>query len=212
MLKEGGLIVVEGPIGVGKTTLARRLAASADASLLLEGAEENPFLERFYDNPKAGALPTQLYFLFQRAQQMTALRQGDLFRPRVVADFLMEKDRLFATLTLDDHEFRLYDQVHAGLAIEPPRPDLVIYLQAPVEVLLQRIGRRGRPYERNFDAAFLARLADAYTRFFHYYEAAPLLIVNAATIDLTEDGEDYQRLLARLPEIRSGRHYFNPRP
>lgn len=212
MLTEGGLIVVEGPIGVGKTTLARRLAASADASLLLEGAEENPFLERFYDNPKAGALPTQLYFLFQRAQQMTALRQGDLFRPRVVADFLMEKDRLFATLTLDDHEFRLYDQVHAGLAIEPPRPDLVIYLQAPVEVLLQRIGRRGRPYERNFDAAFLARLADAYTRFFHYYEAAPLLIVNAATIDLTEDGEDYQRLLARLPEIRSGRHYFNPRP
>ena len=212
MLTEGGLIVVEGPIGVGKTTLARRLAASADASLLLEGAEENPFLERFYDNPRAGALPTQLYFLFQRAQQMTALRQGDLFRPRVVADFLMEKDRLFATLTLDDHEFRLYEQVHAGLAIEPPRPDLVIYLQAPVEVLLQRIGRRGRPYERNFDAAFLARLADAYTRFFHYYEAAPLLIVNAATIDLTEDGEDYQRLLARLPEIRSGRHHFNPRP
>nr|WP_114278402.1 deoxynucleoside kinase [Thioalbus denitrificans] len=205
-------IVVEGPIGVGKTSLARRLAETFGADLLLEGAEENPFLERFYQDPRAGALPTQLYFLFQRARQMSELRQGDLFRPRLVADFLMDKDRLFAGLTLDNEEFRLYEQVYERLAVETPQPDLVIYLQAPVEVLLSRISRRGRGYERGLDAAYLGRLTDAYAQFFHYYEAAPLLIVNAASINLVDQDDDYNELTARLREIRSGRHYFNPMP
>ncbi len=213
MEKDGpGYIVVEGPIGVGKTTLARRLAESFGTELLLEGADENPFLERFYENPHRNALQTQLFFLFQRVRQMEALCQGDLFRPVRVADFLMEKDRLFATLTLDDDELALYDQVASHVAVEAPAPDLVIYLQAPVPVLMERIRRRGRPGERHIDSAYLQRLADAYTRFFFQYEAAPLLIVNAAEIDLAESEMDYNSLLEQIATVGSGRHFFNPLP
>src|SRR5690242_13771085 len=136
-------IVVEGPIGVGKTSLARRLCASLSAEPVLEQAAENPFLERFYRNPRAAAFPTQLYFLFQRAQQLAALTQQDLFAPVRVADYLLEKDRLFARITLDEAEYALYDQVHAKLGIITPKPDLVVYLQAPVDVLLERIAKRG---------------------------------------------------------------------
>lgn len=205
-------IVVEGPIGVGKTSLARRLAQSFGSDLLLEDAESNPFLERFYRSPRQSALPTQLFFLMQRAQQMQELRQADMFTPVVVADFLMQKDRLFAELTLDREEFALYEQVAQRLQVDAPDPDLVVYLQAPVSVLRQRIGRRGIAHELQMDAQYLNRLVDAYMRFFHQYTEAPLLIVNAAEIDPVTNDEDYAQLLDRVNEVRSGRHYFNPIP
>lgn len=205
-------IVVEGPIGVGKTSLARRLAETLNGVSALEGADENPFLPRFYEDPRAAALPTQLFFLFQRARQMQEMRQADIFQPARVADFLLEKDRLFARLNLDDDELRLYEQVYENLAVEAPEPDLVVYLQAPVEVLLKRIARRGIDYEQRIEADYLARLSEAYTRFFHNYDRAPLLIVNAAEIDLVHGDHGYELLLERIASIRSGRHYFNPVP
>lgn len=205
-------IVVEGPIGVGKTSLARRLAESFGCDLLLEDAAANPFLERFYQNPRQGALPAQLFFLMQRAQQMQELRQADMFNPVRVADFLLDKDRLFAQLTLDPNELQLYEQVYEKLAIDAPCPDLVIYLQAPVEVLRHRIGRRGIAYEQLMDAGYLNRLTDTYTRFFHHYQDAPLLIVNAAEIDPVHNSDDYAALLERIRCMRSGRHYYNPVP
>jgi deoxyguanosine kinase len=204
-------IVIEGPIGVGKTTLAAKLAPSLGAELVLERADDNPFLERFYRNPRAGALPAQLYFLFQRAQQLAGLKQQDLFAPVRVADYLMEKDRLFARVTLDEEEYRLYEQVYAKLAIEAPKPDLVIYLQAPVDVLLARIGRRGIRYEQFIDRGYLERLNDAYARFFHEYDAAPLLIVNAGAIDPVNIPADYEELLAAMRRLRRGRLYYNPK-
>jgi len=204
--------VVEGPIGVGKTTLARRLAESFGSDLLLEGAEDNPFLERFYRDPRSAALQTQLFFLFQRARQLAELRQGDMFQPVRVADFIMEKDRLFARLTLDEEEYKLYEQVYAHLAVDVPQPDLVIYLQAPVDVLLKRIAKRGRDYERHMDRRYLERLAESYMKFFHDYSASPLLIVNAAEIDFAGNDDDYHLLLERIRRVRSGRHYFNPAP
>jgi len=205
-------IVVEGPIGVGKTSLATRLAHSFDSDLLLEGADENPFLERYYKKPGEAALPTQLFFLFQRAKQIQELRQQDLFQPVRVADFLIEKDRLFAELTLQDDEFDLYEQVYANMTIDAPVPDLVIYLQAPVDVLLQRINKRGIEAERKISSAYLQRLVDGYTNFFYQYNAAPLLIVNASEIDLVNSSQDYDLLLEQVQNIRSGRHYFNPQP
>ena len=211
-MENPGFIVVEGPIGVGKTSLARRLAETFGSELLLEGAADNPFLSRFYRNPRAAAMQTQLFFLLQRAQQMQELRQADMFEPVRVADFLMDKDRLFAKLTLDREEFRLYEQVYSHLTIDVPRPDLVIYLQAPVDVLLKRIGKRGIAYERSMQASYLKSLCDAYTRFFHYYDKSPLLIVNAAEINLVDSKRDYQALLEQMALARSGRHYFNPMP
>lgn len=205
-------IVVEGPIGVGKTTLARRLADSFGSELLLEGAGENPFLERFYRNPREAALSTQLHFLLERAEQMRALAQSDLFNPVWVADFLMEKDRLFAELNLDADELALYRQVYDHLLIDPPRPDFVIYLQAPVQVLQERIDKRGLEYERGITAAYLQQLADRYTRFFHDYADAPLLIVNASDINFAESEADYAALLEEIQRTRSGRHFFNPAP
>lgn len=207
-----GYIAVEGPIGVGKTSLATRLAHSLGGELLLEQAYDNPFLERFYQNPRQAALPAQLYFLFQRARQINALRQNDLFRPLRVADFMMEKDRLFAQATLDEDELRLYEQVYAQTAVQTPQPDLVIYLQAPVEVLLARIARRGVWYERMIESAYLHRLANAYADFFHHYDDAPLLIINAAQIDPVHNEQDYALLLEQIRTVRSGRHYFNPLP
>jgi len=203
-------IVIEGPIGVGKTTLARRLCASLEAEPVLEQAAENPFLERFYRNPRDGALPTQLYFLFQRAQQLAALNQQDLFAPLRVGDYLLEKDRLFARVTLDDAEFGLYEQVHAKLDIQAPKPDLVVYLQAPVDVLLERIAKRGIRYEQKIERAYLERLNEAYARFFHEYEAAPLLIINAASIDPINNQADYDELLSAIQRIKRGRLYYNP--
>ncbi|MDX1252850.1 MAG: deoxynucleoside kinase [Gammaproteobacteria bacterium] len=210
-------IVVEGPIGIGKTTLARRLAQTFGSDLLLEDAAANPFLERFYQHPRQAALSTQLFFLLQRVRQMRdmqqSLSQPDMFRPAGrVADFLIEKDPLFAQLTLDDDDLRLYEQVHQQLAPDAPPPDLVIYLQAPVEVLLTRIAKRGRGYEKLIESSYLQRLTDAYARFFHHYSAAPLLIVNAAEVNYVENDRDYNLLVDQVRAIRSGRHYFNPLP
>jgi len=203
-------LVVEGPIGVGKTSLARRLSVSLAAEAVLEQATENPFLERFYRNPRAGALPAQLYFLFQRAQQLAALKQQDLFAPLRVADYLLDKDRLFARVTLDDAEYGLYEQIYAKLDIQPPKPDLVVYLQAPVDVLLERIAKRGIDYEQQIERQYLERLNEAYARFFHEFEAAPLLIVNAASIDPINNQADYDELLAAIRRMGRGRLYYNP--
>jgi deoxyadenosine/deoxycytidine kinase len=203
-------IVVEGPIGVGKTSLARRLAASFGSELVLEQGEDNPFLERFYRNPRAAAFQTQLYFLFQRARQLQDLRQHDLFETVRVADYLLDKDRLFARLTLDEEEYALYEQVYARLSIDAPTPDLIVYLQAPVDVLLERIARRGIDYERSIERRYLERLVEAYARFFLEFEAAPVLIVNAAEIDPIGNDKDYRGLLAEIVRARRGRHYFNP--
>lgn len=203
-------VVVEGPIGVGKTSLAQRLCTSLAAQAVLEQAAQNPFLERFYRNPRAGALPAQLYFLFQRAQQLAALQQQDLFAPVRVADYLLDKDRLFARVTLDDAEYGLYEQVYAKLDIQPPKPDLVVYLQAPVDVLLERIGKRGIDFEQQIERQYLERLNEAYARFFHEFKAAPLLIVNAAAIDPINNQADYDELLTAIRRMKRGRLYYNP--
>jgi deoxyguanosine kinase len=203
-------IVVEGPIGVGKTSLVRRLCSSLAAEAVLEQAAQNPFLERFYRNPRAGALPTQLYFLFQRAQQLASLNQQDLFARVRVADYLLDKDRLFARVTLDDAEYSLYEQIYAKLDIQTAKPDLVVYLQAPVDVLLERIARRGIDYEQHIERSYLERLNQAYARFFHEFEAAPLLIVNAASIDPINNQADYDELLAAIRRMKRGRLYYNP--
>ncbi|MEO0438021.1 MAG: deoxynucleoside kinase [Pseudomonadota bacterium] len=205
-----GYIAVEGPVGVGKTTLARRLAETFNHEMLLEDADENPFLERFYRNRREAALATQLFFLFQRAQKLQELRQSELFSPVRVADFLIEKDPLFARINLDSDEYSLYEKVFQKLTIDAPKPDLVIYLQAPTDVLLQRIQRRGIEHEKTIDATYLEQLNEVYSEFFLYYDGAPLLIVNASVIDLVSDTGDYQQLVDYLLDIRSGRHYFNP--
>jgi deoxyguanosine kinase len=205
-----GFVVVEGPIGVGKTTLAKRMAHSFGSNMLLEAAEENPFLEKFYENPRSAALPTQLHFLMQRTRQLKLLKQDDMFNPVRVSDFLIQKDRLFAELILDSDELDLYEQVYSNLTLDIRRPDLVVYLQAPVEVLLERINRRGVRHEKWIEAAYLERLCDAYIRFFYQYNDAPLLIVNAADIDFAHNDDEYELLLQQVLETRSGRHYFNP--
>jgi len=203
-------IVVEGPIGVGKTSLARRLAESFDSDLVLERAEDNPFLERFYRNRRNAALPAQLFFLFQRARQIEEIRQSDLFSPVRVSDFLIEKDRLFAELNLDSNELALYDEIYRTLELEPPTPDLVVYLQAPPDVLLRRVAARGVSYEQFIDEKYLERLGDAYASFFYEYDKAPLLIVNAGAIDPIHRESDYQELLSAISRIERGRHFFNP--
>ncbi|HEX5339624.1 MAG TPA: deoxynucleoside kinase [Gammaproteobacteria bacterium] len=203
-------LVVEGPIGVGKTSLARRLAKTFGGEYLLERAEENPFLEKFYRDPKAAALPTQLSFLFQRARQLQALRQGDIFTPLRVGDFMLEKDRLFAQLNLDDDELGLYEQVYQHLSLDAPAPDLVVYLQAPADVLMQRVVKRGIGYEQFIQRDYLMRIVDAYARFFHHYERSPLLIVNAADINPVDSEDDYRLLVREISKVKSGRHYFNP--
>jgi deoxyguanosine kinase len=202
-------IAVEGPIGVGKTSLARRLAETFGATLILEQAAENPFLERFYRNPRAAAFPAQLYFLFQRTQQLQGLNQSDLFSPVRVADYLLAKDQLFARITLDEAEFNLYQLVYSKLGVAAPKPDLVIYLQAPVDVLLARIARRGIAFEQQIERAYLTRLNEAYSRFFHEYDEAPLLIVNAASMDPIGNQADYEDLLVAVSRVKRGRNYYN---
>jgi deoxyadenosine/deoxycytidine kinase len=203
-------IVVEGPIGVGKTSLARRLAESLAGELILEQAEENPFLERFYKNRRNAALPAQLFFLLQRARQLEQLRERDMFSPVRIADFLLQKDELFAGLNLDPNELGLYKQVAESLELDPPTPDLVVYLQAPASVLMRRVAMRGIAYEQLIDQEYLERLGDAYARFFYDFDEAPLLIVNAASIDPIHRESDYLELLQTILRVRHGRHFFNP--
>jgi len=205
-------ISVEGPIGVGKTTLATRLADTFRYPLLLEPSTENPFLDRFYREGRRHALPTQLFFLLHRARQMAELEQEDLLGANLVADFLMEKDDLFARMTLDDNEYGLYRQIYENLELNPPKPELVIYLQAPVAVLLERIRRRGIGYEREIDAEYLETLNQAYAEFFHYYDAAPLLVVNAAEIDFANNPGHFSELLDQVLAMDGLRQYFNPNP
>jgi len=205
-------IAVEGPIGVGKTSLTKRLAETFNYEALLEKSEENPFLDRFYENPRQNALSTQLFFLFQRAQQIQDLRQEDLFEPIRVADFLIEKDQLFAQQNLDADEYELYLKVYQHLIIDSPIPDLVIYLQAPTRILLDRIKKRGVKAEQFIVLGYLENLNHAYTEFFHYYKNSPLLIVNSAEIDLVNNDQDYRLLVDYILSHPSGTNYFNPSP
>ena len=205
-------IAVEGPIGVGKTTLAQRLAETFRIPLLLEPAAQNPFLDRYYGDRRANALSTQLFFLLHRSRQVQDIASNDLLGPNLVADFLIEKDRLFAQLTLDSEEYKLYEQIYDSLNIDPPQPDLVVYLQAPTRVLQDRIRVRGLSYEQQIDDAYLEQLADAYARFFHFYTDAPLLIVNATEIDLSGNEQHYNALVDEILATRTPRQYFNPHP
>jgi deoxyguanosine kinase len=202
-------IVIEGPIGVGKTSLAKKLALEFGSDLLLEKAEENPFLANFYKNPRQYALSTQLHFLLQRAQQVQDFRQADLFQGSHIADFMVDKDPLFAQMTLNRDELELYQQIYAHLTLDAPRPDLVIYLQAPLDILRDRIALRGIGYEQQIRDEYLLRLSESYTRFFYDYEDSALLTVNTQSVDLINNEADYQAILEKINAIHSGRHYFN---
>ena len=209
MTKDFRYIVIEGPIGVGKTSLAKKLAIDFDSDLLLEKAEDNPFLASFYKNPRQYALSAQLHFLLQRAQQVQDFRQADLFHGSHIADFMVDKDRLFAEMTLNSDELELYQQIYAHLTLDAPRPDLVIYLQAPLDTLRERIAHRGIGYEQQIRDEYLLRLSESYTRFFHDYDDSALLTVNAQSVDLINNADDYRALLDKIDDIHSGRHYFN---
>ncbi len=202
--------MVEGPIGVGKTTLAHRVAKFMGATPIVEKPEENPFLERFYRDPRQYALQTQLYFLFQRVRQLRELRQGDLFSPIRVSDFMLDKDPLFARITLDDDELDLYEKVYRNLATEAPVPDLVIYLQAPVDVLISRIRRRGVLFERNMAREYLERLVDSYLRYFLGYRDSTLLMVNAERLNFADNDEHCEMVFGQIRDCLPGRNYFNP--
>jgi deoxyadenosine/deoxycytidine kinase len=202
-------VVVEGPIGAGKTSLARKLAEHYQAHTLLERPEANPFLERFYTDRKRFALPTQLFFLFQRVQQLAEVRQLDMFQSLLFADFLLDKDPLFARLTLADDELRLYEQILAQLRPQTAAPDLVIHLQARPEILAERVARRGNPIEARVEAAYLEALAESYTRFFHQYDEAPVLTVNTEHLNPIDNDADFRLLLDRIGKLRGRREYFN---
>ena len=203
-------IAVEGPIGAGKTSLAKRLAASLSGELVLEEVAENPFLQRFYQDGQSAALPAQMFFLFSRARQIEGMRQSDMFASVRVSDYLFAKDKLFAELNLTPDELALYRQVVDSLKIEAPVPDLVIYLQASVDSLLQRIARRGLGFERAITRQYLERLTEAYARFFHDYDEGPLLIVNASQIDPINNNADYEQLFRQIEKTTGGRHFYNP--
>lgn len=205
-------IVIEGPIGVGKSSLAQRLANDYESELILEEVDENPFLEQFYQKPREAALSTQLFFLMHRTRQLQELRQGSIFSQSKIADYLIEKDQLFAQVTLTPKEYELYLQVYEHMIIDTPKPDLVVYLQAPVPILIERIRKRGRNYERFIESNYLEQLNEAYANFFYHYHDAPLLIVNASDIDFINNDRDYEQLKTQILNTNSGRHYFNPLP
>ena len=203
-------IVIEGPIGCGKTTLAQMLADKFNVQLLSEKAEANPFLPRFYQDAQRYALPTQLFFLFQRSRQIADMNQRDMFSAPTVADFFLEKDPLFARLNLDDEEYTLYHQIYTHLQLKSPKPDLIIYLQTPVDELAERIEVRNISYEQEIPREYIERLADAYSEFFHTYDASPVLIVNNEKLNITKDEAALNLLIERIGQIKSSREYFNP--
>jgi len=202
-------VVIEGPIGAGKTSLARIMSERCGGSPLLEDPEANPFLPGFYQDAARYALPTQLYFLFQRANQVQELNQSDLFARLTISDFMLDKDPLFARLTLNDDELRLYQQIYDHLKPQAPLPDLVIYLQAAPETLIERVQRRGASYEKGVPDDYLVRLADAYTRYFYQYTAAPLLIVNSENLNFVDSEADFALLLQRIDAMRGPREFFS---
>ena len=202
-------LVVEGPIGAGKTSLARRLASRFAADLLLELPEENPFLSRFYQDMARFALPTQLFFLFQRARMLEPLAQPDMFGRPLVGDFLLDKDPLFARLTLSADELALYQKIYDALRPRAPAPDAVIYLQASAPTLVERVRRRAKGYERSVTEEYLALLADSYARFFYHYDGAPLLIVNSENLNFVEREADFELLVSRLRGMRARREFFS---
>lgn len=202
-------IVVEGPIGAGKTSLASKLASRLEAELILEKVDENPFLGRFYEDRRRYALPTQLFFLVSRVEQARRLTQGELFTPATVADFMLEKDMLFARLTLDEAEFKLYRQLYEGLKPQASAPDLVIYLQARIATLVERVRKRGRQAERHLNEAYLADLSAAYSEFFYHYDQAPLLTVNSEHLNFVDKDEDFNLLVQRIKDMRGRREFFN---
>ena len=202
-------IVVEGPIGAGKTSLARRMANASGAALMLETPDENPFLPKFYRDMARYALPTQLFFLFQRIHQLAELKQPDMFKGLTIGDFLIEKDPLFARMILSDDELALYEQMYRHLKPQTVVPDLVIYLQASPETLIERVKRRGSVYEQPMSEAYLLKLSERYTRFFHHYDAAPLLIVNADRFNFVDVEEDFALLMKHVREFRGKREFLN---
>jgi deoxyguanosine kinase len=202
-------LVVEGPIGAGKTTLARRLAARLSADMLLEQPGENPFLSRFYQDMTRYALPTQLFFLFQRVRMLEPLTQLDLFARPAVGDFLLDKDPLFARLTLSEDELALYQKIYDALRPRTPVPDLVVYLQAQPSVLAERVRKRAAAFERGISEEYLALLADSYSRFFHHYDAAPVLIVKSENLNFVQREADFELLVSRLGAMKSRREFFN---
>ena len=203
-------IVIEGPIGVGKTSLANKLALEWDAELILENVDDNPFLSKFYNNQREVSFQTQLYFLLTRTRQVQSFKQQDIFSKPRVSDFMLQKDRLFAQVTLNNEEYDLYDQLYSYMTVDIPKPDLLIYLQAPIEVLMKRIRKRGRDFEKYITSQYLENLNSTYLRFFNSYNGSPLLVVNAEDIDFVNNANDYKNLLNKIYSIDKGKHYFNP--
>lgn len=207
---ENRYIVVEGVIGVGKTSLSKLLSESLEAQLVLEEVEENPFLKDFYRDREHYAFQTQMHFLFSRYQQQRGLRQTELFSDRLVADYLFQKDRIFASLTLSERELALYERLVGWLELDVVRPDVVVYLQGNTDTLMDRIAKRGRPFERDMERAYIQSLNDAYNHFFFHYSDAPLLVVNTNAIDFVNNAEDFDDLRRRIVTHRQGTTYYTP--
>jgi deoxyguanosine kinase len=211
MRRGGGYIAIEGPIGVGKTSLAQALGLRIGARIVLEDTDSNPFIARFYQDPEKYAFPVQLYFLLTRYNQQRQLAQQDLFAQATVTDYLLAKDRIFARLNLDPDELVLYEGVYRLLDGQLARPDLVVYIRARVEVLAERLRKRNRTFERHISMEYLERVSAAYRDFFFYYDETPLLVVDSSEIDFVDDPGDLEDLLREIDRTVMGSHYYVPR-